>query len=387
MNKINQYKDRFFHLLESEIGDVRPIIDEQIMGTNPATFNTVQNAPKVDLPKVNVNTQSNKKAEYTTSQWNVLSGSGGYDYGLPKGTVFKVSPNDSSIVIAQSANVHKKLNDLFAFAASWEKVPQRVSFYCKKGKFYLQKNPQNALTNQTLGNALVKNVCYYKAPAKTNTPAKDTPINDGAWTALETTFGKSLGKDAMGGYMHKVDGVIYNFYNNGTYGASNGKSGKWQSDWNDIIIDGKKYSAKNQINNQQTTTTTAAPSLATVSAGKGAIRQGMNGESVKQVQDLLKAKGVFNYTPTTYFGPKTKAAVVAYQTANSLKPDGVVGTNTLKSLQGAGNKELEQQRLADIKSRGLEQPMQTLPLPKQINRQGQLINQQGQQTAFNPGQM
>ena len=29
MKSINEYKDRFFHLLETEIGDVKPIINEQ----------------------------------------------------------------------------------------------------------------------------------------------------------------------------------------------------------------------------------------------------------------------------------------------------------------------------------------------------------------------
>ena len=37
MKSINEYKDRFFHLLETEIGDVKPIINEQV---NSATGET-----------------------------------------------------------------------------------------------------------------------------------------------------------------------------------------------------------------------------------------------------------------------------------------------------------------------------------------------------------
>ena len=34
MNNINEYKKRFFNLMESTIGDVKPIISEQITDTS-----------------------------------------------------------------------------------------------------------------------------------------------------------------------------------------------------------------------------------------------------------------------------------------------------------------------------------------------------------------
>ena len=52
------------------------------------------------------------------------------------------------------------------------------------------------------------------------------------------------------------------------------------------------------------------------------LKEGATGSSVKQVQIFLglKADGAF--------GPKTKAAVVAWQKAQGLKPDGIVGPKT-----------------------------------------------------------
>ena len=58
------------------------------------------------------------------------------------------------------------------------------------------------------------------------------------------------------------------------------------------------------------------------------VKKGCKGEAVKQLQMLLgiNADGIF--------GPKTKAAVIAYQTAHNLKPDGICGPLTWASLQG-----------------------------------------------------
>ncbi|HEY5591322.1 MAG TPA: peptidoglycan-binding protein [Paludibacter sp.] len=60
----------------------------------------------------------------------------------------------------------------------------------------------------------------------------------------------------------------------------------------------------------------------------------MWGDDVLSLQTLLNTKGYNVGTPDGNFGPKTQAAVVAFQTANGLTPDGSVGTNTLKYLNG-----------------------------------------------------
>ena len=66
------------------------------------------------------------------------------------------------------------------------------------------------------------------------------------------------------------------------------------------------------------------------------ISYGSQGSEVKELQTLLNNSG---YTLDTdgIFGAKTQAAVKAYQKANGLAVDGVVGNNTWGSLLGGSN--------------------------------------------------
>lgn len=59
------------------------------------------------------------------------------------------------------------------------------------------------------------------------------------------------------------------------------------------------------------------------------IREGAYGAAVIELQRLLKMK---NTTGTGTFGPRTHKAVVAYQTAHGLTPDGIVGHATWTAL-------------------------------------------------------
>jgi len=73
------------------------------------------------------------------------------------------------------------------------------------------------------------------------------------------------------------------------------------------------------------------------------LKYGMNNTQVIELQQMLNAKGFTVSTTgpgsagmeTVYFGAKTKAAVIAFQGANGLSKDGVVGPMTLNALHGA----------------------------------------------------
>ncbi|MEW4282834.1 peptidoglycan-binding protein [Priestia koreensis] len=80
----------------------------------------------------------------------------------------------------------------------------------------------------------------------------------------------------------------------------------------------------------------ATVSSSTKVSSTGLLKQGSRGAAVQQVQQLLKSKGYFKANTTTYFGPITRDAVMNFQRANHLSVDGVVGSATLKALNGGG---------------------------------------------------
>lgn len=57
-----------------------------------------------------------------------------------------------------------------------------------------------------------------------------------------------------------------------------------------------------------------------------------NSGAVKAMQTRLKSLGYLTGTADGSFGDATKAAVIAFQTANGLKADGKAGTSTLNRL-------------------------------------------------------
>lgn len=64
------------------------------------------------------------------------------------------------------------------------------------------------------------------------------------------------------------------------------------------------------------------------------LRYGSTGPNVQMLQQDLKDLGYFNfYTTTQYFGSITQNAVIAYQRAKGLSPDGIVGPITSRSLK------------------------------------------------------
>lgn len=64
------------------------------------------------------------------------------------------------------------------------------------------------------------------------------------------------------------------------------------------------------------------------------VRQGDRGSDVTALQQRLAELGYFQGNATGYFGPVTKEAVMSFQQAKGLTPDGVVGTNTQTALSG-----------------------------------------------------
>lgn len=77
---------------------------------------------------------------------------------------------------------------------------------------------------------------------------------------------------------------------------------------------------------------TAAPTLDEASSGTRLMKVGSEGESVRQVQELLRARG-HEIEADGKFGPDTERAVRAFQGSQRIGVDGVVGPETMGRLQ------------------------------------------------------
>ena len=63
------------------------------------------------------------------------------------------------------------------------------------------------------------------------------------------------------------------------------------------------------------------------------LRIGMKGTDVEEIQAVLRSLGFYAGPVDGYFGLQTKRAVIEYQRAFGLAPDGVIGASTLASLE------------------------------------------------------
>ena len=74
---------------------------------------------------------------------------------------------------------------------------------------------------------------------------------------------------------------------------------------------------------------TPDPSLPTA---EPVLRNGMTGETVKNLQSRLYTLGYYTAEIDGQFGAATKEAVMAFQRLNGLDADGIVGTETREAL-------------------------------------------------------
>ncbi|MDS0526551.1 peptidoglycan-binding protein [Clostridium sp. SHJSY1] len=98
------------------------------------------------------------------------------------------------------------------------------------------------------------------------------------------------------------------------------------------------FSNKNnsKIENNQGSSTGGSPSNPGTSGNNSTLRMGSQGEEVKRLQNLLINKGYScgKYGADGDFGQGTYDAVIAFQKANKLEQDGVVGSDTWAALNG-----------------------------------------------------
>lgn len=76
------------------------------------------------------------------------------------------------------------------------------------------------------------------------------------------------------------------------------------------------------------------------SSGSTVLKKGSKGDSVYMYQYALKVLGYASFTPDGSFGAKTEAAVKAFQKANGIGQDGMIGKKTTNALPAALIKKL-----------------------------------------------
>lgn len=91
--------------------------------------------------------------------------------------------------------------------------------------------------------------------------------------------------------------------------------------------------AESAVTAPTTTPTRRAPRVSLPAAGH--LSRGDSGAGVIVLQKALIALGYEAGTPDGTFGPTTEAAVVAFQKAKGLTPDGAVGSKTAQALNQA----------------------------------------------------
>lgn len=104
--------------------------------------------------------------------------------------------------------------------------------------------------------------------------------------------------------------------------------------WNSIgIIDAASMVAITQEAWLRTPTTITTRNF---NPGQPTIQQGATGDAVKRLQRALRRTPNLGVVVDGNFGPRTKAAVIAFQQGAGLTPDGIVGPLTWAALPGGG---------------------------------------------------
>ena len=77
-----------------------------------------------------------------------------------------------------------------------------------------------------------------------------------------------------------------------------------------------------------------------MSSSAFALQRGDSGSQVATLQRNLSIVGYYNGPVTGFYGSLTRDAVIQFQRASGLTPDGIAGSRTLASLEGRGGPDL-----------------------------------------------
>ena len=342
MNTINQYKNRFYNLLESTMGDVRPLIteDETVSGT--PEFNQIVKNLGLQIGPIDVN----GIAVILNPQ--VLN---------PNVTTENTYLVQETPAVSLATNLKKvgRLSDL------------NENLY--GGRYFVFHNINTSVSSDTIKKSISDGIngifdknLFLSSKNKDLSKFYDLFLNnnlegyDGYITDCRFSFGTN-------GQISEIDPAMVFVSNNPQNKVKFFRVSTYYVDVDvsynnttaflkEYVLDGNKISFEKDRKSTKPTgryKSDSGISLYDLADGDTYVRQGMKGDIVKQIQHKLLKSGQLK-TPFKLaadnqkcindytfchgtFGPKTYAAVKEFQDANDLVVDGIVGPDTAEALR------------------------------------------------------
>ncbi|MFF2482312.1 RHS repeat-associated core domain-containing protein [Paenibacillus sp. NPDC058071] len=95
--------------------------------------------------------------------------------------------------------------------------------------------------------------------------------------------------------------------------------------------------------------------------GNITFKKGSSGDQVVAIQELLKSAGYYSWVPDGKFGPNTESAVRRFQEDKKLQVDGIVGNQTLATLNSV-NRPMHEQHLYPLNNASVGEIKTTTPV-------------------------
>ncbi|MBQ8200978.1 MAG: peptidoglycan-binding protein [Clostridia bacterium] len=283
--------------------------------TNPGgvisliTPRPVTNSPATNTPKPSKTTAAAsslkvgstgddvRKLQRRLKDLGYYKGSVDGDFGENTETAVKAFQNQNGLLVDGKAGTNT-LNKLYSDSA--KKAPTTVSS--------VTNTPRRTAT---------------PTPRATTVPDTDVYLEDGSSGSKVRTLQNRLIE--LGWMDGKADG---------SYDGATEYAVKAFQKRHDLWDDGVAGPSTLQLMYSNRASKTSSP----VSSIGETLQEGQSSDAVKAMQKRLKELGFLSGSTDGSFGQATKAAVIAFQTANGLKADGKAGSSTLNKLYSANAK-------------------------------------------------
>jgi len=333
MDIINEYKNRFYNLLESTMGDVRPLITE----------NTVSGSPKFNQIVTNLGLEISEMVENGGYETTTIK-NGNQLFGHNFGEIeLKISPSACYLYFTEF--ISKFPNQTNNFVLTIEFNVQNLDLD------FLKTIVQNVINGKIDKNYITDETPqkFYEFYEKNNLEGYDAKIKG---FVIETYQKKQINRIiphllfVSKNPENKVKSIKVSFYVHPSYSGI--EKGHFNKDYvlngNQISFDKDRKETKGSYKTKDLNNET----LYGLSINNTYVKKGMKGNTVRQIQQALLRSGQLTTAVQLAkdneackkdykqchgtFGNQTFNAVREFQLANDIKDDGIVGPDTAHAL-------------------------------------------------------